>query len=140
MQICGECTLCCYLFEIEFINKGSNTDCKYCDNGCTIYNNRPECCLGFNCAYLQMDNSDIRLRPDKCGVVFEKINEELFHGTQDPRVDISEDAKGQVMAFNDQGFTVVIKNKNKHSVLLAKGHNIDDTIKNLKKFSRNRHG
>ncbi len=141
MPKCNGCTLCCYLFNIPNLNKNSNTECYYCNNiGCSIYNNRPDYCKGFNCAYLQQKNPDIRLRPDKCGVVFEKINDWLFHGTMDDRNQFSDTAKAQISAFNKQGYSVVIKLKDKKYFFPTDGNTIQSIILALNKFLRVKYG
>ena len=74
MQKCGECTLCCKLLHIPETNSKPNEYCKYCEinKGCRVYDERPDGCREFQCAWLQMVNVHIDLRPDKCGVLFEK--------------------------------------------------------------------
>lgn len=54
------------------------------------------------------------LRPDKCGMIFERfpLKDDLFIGTQDPDRPMSEVAKKQIAAFNKQGFNVLVQQKN----------------------------
>ena len=49
------------------------TRCKYLGehDGCTIYKDRPIPCRAFNCHWRISHKMDWRLRPDRCGVVFE---------------------------------------------------------------------
>jgi hypothetical protein len=49
---CGNCNLCCKLPEVENV-KGVYEWCKNCEIGvgCKIYNNRPEICKDFICAW-----------------------------------------------------------------------------------------
>ncbi len=141
MPKCDGCTLCCYLFNIPELDKDSSTECYYCDGkGCTIYNNRPDYCKGFNCAYLQQRNPNIKLRPDKCGVVFEKINDQLFHGTMDERNPFSKTARGQIVSFNNQGYSVVIKLKDKEYYFLINDYTTLNANYDLNRFLRVKYG
>ncbi len=141
MPKCDGCTLCCYLFDIPEIKKPGSTECAHiCENGCDIYDSRPDCCRGFNCAYLQQKNPDIRLRPDKCGVVFEKINDWLFHGTMDDRNPFTPMAQRQIMAFNRQGYSVVIRLKGRRFFFLTPGNTMKAAILALNKFLRVKYG
>ena len=72
---CGGCTVCCTHTEVEPFNKPNGQPCHFIngDNtGCAIYNQRPECCQQFRCAWLggYFDEDD---RPDKSGVMFEEM-------------------------------------------------------------------
>ena len=70
-RVCGECTACCTTHGIREINKQAAEKCEHvCKAGCSIYQDRPESCRGYECAWLQgMFGEDVR--PDKCGIVVE---------------------------------------------------------------------
>ena len=141
MPKCDGCTLCCYLFSIPEIKKPGNTECTHmCKEGCDIYDSRPDCCRGFNCAYLQQKNPDIRLRPDKCGVVFEipKLNgdEEANEGL----VDTDTGAVKTIAADDQQGYSVVIRLKGKRFFFLTTGNTMQAAILALNKFLRVKYG
>ena len=74
MRECGECTLCCLVPAVPEIAKPINTMCKFCDKGCTIYEDRPDSCRAFDCAWL-MGAMDEDMRPDKSHVVIEILPE-----------------------------------------------------------------
>jgi hypothetical protein len=103
---CGECTLCCNMLSIKELEKPVNTDCIYCDHGCEIHGNHPKECSEFNCMYVQVTDIGIELRPDKCKVIFEKMTDDLIIGTLDARHEITIEAKAQIRAFLDEGYTV----------------------------------
>lgn len=52
---CGSCTSCCTLLEVEAVGTSVNEWCKHCEagKGCTIYDDRPQMCRSFSCAWLQ---------------------------------------------------------------------------------------
>lgn len=106
---CDGCTLCCKLLPVPWMNSPAYEYCKECepDKGCKIYENVPKKCLGFECAYNQIKCAPIELRPDKCGIVFERIFE-IFIGTLDLNTNVSDVAKGQIDSFVNQGFPVVL--------------------------------
>jgi hypothetical protein len=103
---CGECTLCCFMLAIKELGKPVNTDCIHCDHGCKIHGNHPKECSEFNCMYIQVTDIDIGLRSDKCKVIFEKMTDDLIIGTLDARHKMTKEAKAQIQAFLDQGYTV----------------------------------
>lgn len=80
---CGECTLCCEILPIPEINKPENQLCPNCTekSGCNIYSNRPISCRQFDCVYIKNDDSE-DLRPDKTGIIFEYISENIIIGTR----------------------------------------------------------
>lgn len=120
---CGECTECCELLEVKSLKatKGLLIDlitidtkagemCPYCEKnkGCKVYDDRPTICRTFFCAYSQQEEISINLRPDKCGIIFEKLDDTLFLGTVRPNVNVSEEGMNQIKVFNQQGFDVVL--------------------------------
>lgn len=71
MRDCGGCTQCCKTMGIVELKKPINTWCEHCaiGGGCKIYENRPETCRGFVCAWLTDMNMPEDQRPDKTKVV-----------------------------------------------------------------------
>lgn len=110
---CGGCTLCCELFDISWMDSPAGELCKHCEigKGCKIYSIAPKDCLNFRCAYNQIDNASIELRPDKCKIIFEKVDDNIFLGTMHP--DYNEAYKTEIMQkellmFFQRGFSVII--------------------------------
>lgn len=52
---CGSCNLCCDILEVTAVAKPVNELCKHWEEGkgCNIYNQRPQMCRSFNCAWWQ---------------------------------------------------------------------------------------
>ena len=74
MKDCGECSLCCKLLDVPNL-AGSGEWCPHCKpgkGGCSIYDNRPKECLGFDCFWRAESWPDY-LRPDRCKVIFEAL-------------------------------------------------------------------
>jgi len=67
MRECGSCSLCCKLLSVDALNKPANTWCGGWekDKGCTIYEDRPESCRTFECAWLQVPDMPENLKPNK---------------------------------------------------------------------------
>lgn len=112
--------------------------CKKCSPGvgCTIHDSRPEPCKVFQCCYTQMERVNPVLRPDKCGVVFEKITDTLILGTTvDVITDISELIQGQIRSFVSEGISVMYQQFNpyKWTCFLVKGANKEKIISALRK-------
>jgi hypothetical protein len=105
---CGECTVCCTVCDISELNSKPGDRCINCDgSNCIDYDNRPQTCREFECAYYQGGNN-IKLRPDKCGVMFFKKNERIFCGAKVPGKPMTDLARGQIKSFNQQGYSVVM--------------------------------
>lgn len=110
---CGECTLCCKLLNIPWMDSQAGELCRECDEnkGCKIYDKAPKKCLEFHCAYNQMEKASIDLRPDKCNVIFERIND-VFVGTVDPDKNYFQDiVEGQINSLLNEGFSIILFNR-----------------------------
>lgn len=67
---CGTCMVCCVVPGIDEkeVQKQFNTACKHCQSGCRIYEQRPDVCRKFHCAWRYFAEWDEPLRPDISGV------------------------------------------------------------------------
>jgi len=140
---CGECTLCCKLLEIRSLPKKAGTWCEYCeiDRGCKIHDTDiPEECSKFSCAYRQMKKVSLNLRPDKCGVIFERFDD-IFIGTVDPNINgFSDDLKGQIYSFLREGFSIVLFNQRiqKPVIYTSKNHTAKEVWEKIKEIRKKR--
>ena len=76
MKECGPCSLCCKLLNVPGLARAGEM-CRYCKPGtqegcCTIHDDRPEVCLGYNC-FWRAESWPDELRPDRVGVIFEAL-------------------------------------------------------------------
>jgi len=78
---CGGCTACCYAFPVNDAGKAGFKKCKHEDGKCLIYENRPQVCKDYECAWLGQPTAPLELRPDKCGVIFTKLDDETMQVT-----------------------------------------------------------
>ena len=113
MRRCGECVACCTMLQIDAIDKPANVQCRHCDNGCAIHTTKPQTCADYECAYYQGKDVPLSLRPDNCGIIFTKKSDRIFSGILVTGVPVTDAARGQIQAFNDQGFSVVLINAEK---------------------------
>ena len=53
-RVCGTCTLCCRLPDIDLFDKPANAWCRHCidGKGCSIYDDRPSVCRDFLCLWM----------------------------------------------------------------------------------------
>ena len=93
---CGDCWMCCRVPKIKELDKPAGKKCNNYVEGerCTIYETRPEECRLFECAYFQMKKVHEEFKPDKCGIMFEKISENIFFGSIE--YDLTEMASKQI--------------------------------------------
>lgn len=96
---CGDCIACCVTPRIDTpqLKKAEGEVCSNCTGaGCAIYEQRPEVCRGFNCAWKRIPTMPVETRPDHLGVMFtlerhlppRNLFEHLFYigvATYDPR-------------------------------------------------------
>jgi hypothetical protein len=107
---CDGCTECCNTFPVVELNKGVWENCQYADNGCKIYNLRPNSCRKCECAYMQNPKVSQELRPDNCGVIFERSDKTMVGTIIGP---MSLIVKGQIRSFKNEGFEVLLQRKGK---------------------------
>jgi hypothetical protein len=121
---CGNCTVCCRDLYIPETDSKEGDLCKYCKEGvgCLIYDKRPEACKIFECCWRQMQHAHIDLRPDNCGVCFEKFSDRVIVGSTDD--ELSKLIIGQISYFQREGISVLIVNlrKKERYYYLAEGH------------------
>lgn len=103
---CGECTACCTLLPIKWLKKPAGTDCVHCDKGCLIHETKDFECSSFECSWLQSGVDNPELRPDRCGVIFERLDDTTFYGTLAENV--TDLARKQAQSFTQQGYTVYL--------------------------------
>lgn len=123
MKKCGKCTECCELLKIDskkalanseveniIINSPAGKLCNYCEKniGCKIHKVRPKICKTFQCMYTQHKKISVKLRPDKIGVIFEKLDDDMIVGTIRPNYILPKIAIDQIHNFNEQGYSVVL--------------------------------
>lgn len=104
MLECGECTECCTAFPVVEFDKPAWRRCDFCvGTTCIIYPTRPQSCKDCQCAYIQMEKCGLELRPDKCGIIFEREHSTMVGtivGRTTPLV------KRQIEMFKKEGFMV----------------------------------
>lgn len=111
---CDGCTLCCELLDVPWMNSPAGHICKHCEvgKGCRIFSKAPSGCTEFRCAYNQMKKASLKLRPDKCGVVFFKVSNKLFIASIDPKLSkIPKIVIKQMETFKKDGFSTIMFNR-----------------------------
>lgn len=132
---CGECSLCCDIPVIKELKKEAYKLCSHYCGKCSIYDVRPTECRNFDCPYIQMEKVHIDLRPDKCGVMFEMLSDNIFLGTLHPDLEFTDVAKKQINSFMKQGYSVVFSRKDKNlRFYISDKHNDDDILNEFKEI------
>ncbi len=89
---CGTCNVCCVALTIDepTLRKPQGFRCRNArpDNGCAIYETRPDTCRTFFCGYRQLKWVRDTLRPDLSGVLI-KQHGEIARGTGEKRVGVA---------------------------------------------------
>lgn len=106
---CDECTACCKHLTIETTGllKLPNINCENLmkNGGCGIYQDRPQTCRNWYCAWRVLPELGNDWRPDKSGVMLE-FSDERFPGVFANRIGFR--------------FTIIDKNKASKNIELAK--------------------
>ena len=80
MRSCDGCDACCngtlQVFDLQYdVDVDYKKPCKHiCDNGCSIYENKPTQCNEFTCLWLQDETIPDWVKPSKSGLLM-KCNE-----------------------------------------------------------------
>lgn len=72
---CSACQLCCWLVPVDSLKKAAATRCEHqrTGQGCSIYEQRPNCCRVWTCRWLAYADTPGMRRPDKCHYVIDAI-------------------------------------------------------------------
>ena len=111
LKKCDKCSLCCKILPIQEIKKPENILCINCNEGCSIYNNRPSSCKDFKCEWLIDNSMSTDLKPNNCDIIFEKISDKILIGNTDIKnIDAwkKDNVKKYIKSLNDEGVSVVI--------------------------------
>jgi hypothetical protein len=102
--------MCCKELELHTVASAIGELCRYCTvgTGCQIYDSRPDECKQYQCMWSQMEHVADDLRPDRCGVIFDRSGDDVITGRINKDDDISPLVRAQVEAFMREGFSVVI--------------------------------
>ncbi len=71
LKVCGDCTLCCKVYEIEDFEKQPGKVCHNVrhEGGCSVWGLHPKVCQEFKCLWLKHDDMSAVWRPDFAGFV-----------------------------------------------------------------------
>lgn len=125
---CGGCTVCCELLPVPQLQKPESTLCGHCEAkvGCRIHSIRPKVCRTFDCVYIHNEDMDLKLRPDNCKVMFEKVTNDLYLALELPR-DVGSWKNKKVLQFiqqlNEKGISIIVSSftRTPKEFLLAEG-------------------
>lgn len=83
-------------------------------------------------------NAGINLRPDKSHMIFEMWSDNLFYGIQDARYEVTDAARGQIIAFLNQGYSVICaaSDGRKPEIHVAAGHNKEEIIEQWQRITQ----
>jgi hypothetical protein len=69
---CGPCTACCTILGVAELHKPVYVTCQHvCEQGCSIYNARPQTCRDWSCDWKNGFVPGEDRRPDKLGIIFD---------------------------------------------------------------------
>lgn len=80
LKVCGDCHLCCTVYDVEDFNKKSGTPCHNLRSGigCGLWGLHPKSCQEFKCLWLKHDDMGPLWRPDVAGFVLRLDGKTLF--------------------------------------------------------------
>jgi hypothetical protein len=140
MSRCGECSWCCFFTAVPELAKPNNQWCCFCKpgEGCGSYNLRPSSCSEYICLYFANYWLPEDYRPDKCGVMFEKLyDSKVFLALVDPKRPnswLTGLGRKVIAKLRDGGFSVVVcaKRGNPFHFILADGDTKDNIIHSIR--------
>lgn len=127
---CGGCTLCCKLLETHDVPSEIGTYCHHCDQnvGCSIYSDRPKECRDYQCMWSQMENVGFEMRPDQCGVIFDRISDDVITARLEEDRMLNELTQRQLDFFKNEGFSVLIFRGRDKKIFLNGKHTEDQVM------------
>lgn len=131
IQDCGECNLCCKLLETHDVPSPIGEYCKLCtDQGCSIYEERPNECREYQCMWTQMPKqyARIEMRPDQCGIIFDKQSDNVITARLEEDRKISQLVMGQIQSFMREGYSILVF-RGKENKLFKQEHHTEEYIK-----------
>jgi len=73
LKVCGDCNLCCKVYDIEDLEKKAGHLCHHASpspaGGCSIWGLHPKLCQEFKCMWLKHSDMNGLWRPDTAGFV-----------------------------------------------------------------------
>lgn len=69
---CGTCRVCCISLSIDDpkLSKAEGVPCSnLCDDGCGIYESRPNACRKYVCQWHLLNEKEEKFRPEKCNLL-----------------------------------------------------------------------
>ena len=70
----------------------------------------------------QMENVGMALRPDKCGIIFDRAGDDVISARMEQGTKLSPLVMGQITAFNNEGFSVLVFRDRSSKCFLAENH------------------
>ena len=138
---CGDCTLCCMVLPIHQVQSPPSVMCQHCtiESKCNIYDTRPEACKNFNCEWILDETMSDDLRPDKTGVIFEKITNTIYLSLVNyTNLNAWDNAivRKHIKKLNDSGSSVIISSFTNQPklFLLADGKTQEEVIEESMKI------
>lgn len=138
MRKCNNCALCCKLIEVTALQKEAWKWCVHCTkHSCEIFEKewRPIACSSYKCEWLLNESMDESLRPDRCKVIFEKIDKENYIALIDPsRPDAwlsNKKVKEVIIEMLESNYAISISNKKETHLILPKDRSSEDVLKAL---------
>ena len=78
-RVCGDCDLCCRLYEIDELKKPVQTQCVHArGSGCAIHGLHPKTCRTFECLWIMNTDLGELWRPSVSGFVLRQEGASLF--------------------------------------------------------------
>jgi len=71
LKVCGDCSLCCKVYDIDDLGKKAGHACNHQrpGTGCGVWGLHPQICQDFKCLWLKHEDMTALWRPDICGFV-----------------------------------------------------------------------
>jgi hypothetical protein len=96
MKTCGGCTACCRVVPVKELGLEQYQGCPHIRSaihvggpGCGIYPERPYSCRAWRCGWLENEDWEDDLRPDRCGFIVDEVSDVIMvNGVERPAIQI----------------------------------------------------
>jgi hypothetical protein len=136
------------VLPVSWLNKKAGDWCEHCNIGvgCSLWGNGvTDECVNFQCIYNELDNLPIELRPDKCKIIFENVDNNIVLGTMHHHYNEAYKNKviqKELMELYKRDFSVILSSLTMDQTMIfpAKGKKMSEVWSDFQEQLKRKHG
>lgn len=85
-------------------------------------------CSEFRCMWHQMERAGEDLRPDRCGVIFDRASEDVIVARLEEGKKLNPLVMQQIKSFKSEGFSVLVFRETSSRAFTKEGHTLEHLL------------